>query len=407
MVTTLVWLTLGLVAFSYVGYPLVLAVWDGVREALDGLRFLGGGPERRGALAAPSTDWPRISLVFSAYDEEGCIRQKIENCLTLDYPPDRFEIVVGCDGCGDRTAEIARDAGGARVRVHELSPRSGKASVLTQLVPTTQGDVVVLTDANVLLERGALRALARRFRDPSVGAVVGRLRLMNPANREVKEGVYWLYETFLKYYEGKHGCVLGANGGLYAVRRLLFSPLAADTLTDDFVIPVRIAVRGWKVVFAPDAVALEDAAGDVDREFVRRARIGAGNWQALARIPDLLDPRVGFLFFAFVSHKLLRWVAPFLLATALAANVAAAAAPGAWGYRGLLAAQVAFYLLAIAGRVGRAGPLRAASHAYYFVAMNAALAVGLWRFVRGTQPATWRRTPRGSLSPHGAGAPFS
>jgi cellulose synthase/poly-beta-1,6-N-acetylglucosamine synthase-like glycosyltransferase len=255
--------------------------------------------------------------------------------------------------------------------------------------------VVVLTDANVMLERGALRALARRFHDPSVGAVVGRLRLVNPESLEVEEGVYWRYETFLKYYEGKHGTVLGANGGIYAIRRLLFSPLAADTITDDFVVPVRVAVRGWKVPFAPDAVAFEDAAGDVDREFGRRARIGAGNWQALARVPDLLDPRVGFLFFAFVSHKLLRWLAPFLLAVALAANAAVAVAPGAWGYRGLLGAQVAFYVLAFAGRVGSGGPLRrAAAIAHYFVAMNGALAVGLWRFVRGTQPATWQRTPR-------------
>jgi cellulose synthase/poly-beta-1,6-N-acetylglucosamine synthase-like glycosyltransferase len=395
MITTLLWLALGLVAFSYVGYPLVLAVWDGAREAREALRFLGGGGDRRAAPRGPGVEWPRLSLVFSAFDEEGCIRQKIENCLALDYPADRLEILVGCDGCGDRTAEIARAAGGARVRVHELSPRAGKASVLTRLVPAAQGDVVVLTDANVMLEPGALRALARRFLDPSVGAVVGRLRVRDAAGREVEEGFYWRYETFLKYHEGKHGCVLGANGGLYAIRRLLFSPLGADTLTDDFVVPVRIAVRGWKVSFAPDAVAFEDPAGGAGREFVRRARIGAGNWQALARVPDLLDPRTGFLFFAFVSHKLLRWLAPFLLAAALAANAAVAAAPGAWGYRGLLGAQVAFYALALAGRAGAGGPLRrAAAVAHYFVAMNAALAVGLWRFVRGTQPATWQRTPR-------------
>jgi cellulose synthase/poly-beta-1,6-N-acetylglucosamine synthase-like glycosyltransferase len=394
MITTLLWLALGLVAFSYLGYPLVLAAWESLREARAALRFLGGGPDRRAGAADPAA-WPRVSLVFSAFDEEACIRQKIENCLALDYPPDRLEIIVGCDGCGDRTADIARAIGGARVQVQELSPRSGKASVLTRLVPAAQGDIVVLTDANVVLERGALRALARRFRDPSVGAVVGRLRLINPESHEVEEGVYWRYETFLKYYEGKHGCVLGANGGIYAIRRLLFSPLGADTVTDDFVVPVRIAVRGWNVLFAPDALAFEQAAGDSAREFVRRARIGAGNWQALARIPDLLDPRTGFLFFAFVSHKLIRWMAPFLLAGALAANVATALAPGAWGYRTLLAAQVAFYALALAGRVRGEGPLgRTAAIAHYFVAMNAALAVGLWRFARGTQPAAWERTPR-------------
>jgi cellulose synthase/poly-beta-1,6-N-acetylglucosamine synthase-like glycosyltransferase len=396
MITTFLWLALGLVAFSYVGYPLLLAAWEAVREFRATLRLLGGGPDRRADAADGPAAWPRVSLVFSAFDEASCIRQKIENCLALDYPPDRLEIVVGCDGCSDRTAELARAAGGDRVQVHELSPRAGKASVLTRLVPAAQGDVVVLTDANVMLEPGALRALVRRFRDPAVGAVVGRLQLVNPDSHEVEEGVYWRYETLLKYYEGKHGCVLGANGGIYAIRRLLFSPLGADTVTDDFVIPARIAVRGWKVLFAPDAIALEDAAGDAGREFVRRARIGAGNWQALARVPDLLDPRTGFLFFAFVSHKLLRWMTPFLLAGALAASAAASVAPGAWGLRAVLAAQLAFYGLALAGRArGSGGTVRRlATIAHYFVAMNAALAVGLWRFVRGTQSAAWQRTPR-------------
>lgn len=393
------WLALGLVAFSYVGYPLVLAVWDGVREALAAVRFVAGGDDRRGRAAE---GWPSVTLLFSAFDEEAWIRRKIENCLALDYPPDRLEIVVGCDGCTDRTAQLAREVGGARVKVHALTPRAGKASVLSRLVPQARGDLVVLTDANVMLERGALRALSRRFREPGVGAVVGRLRLFNPTRREFEESLYWKYETAIKYYEGKHGCVLGANGGIYAIRRILFSPLPPDTIVDDFVIPVRIAARGWEVPFEPEAVAFEETTEDAGHEFGRRARIGAGNWQALARVPELLDPRTGFLCFAFVSHKLLRWAAPFLLAAAAVANGLLAASSGAWGYRALLLAQAAFYGLALAGRRGAAGlrgPLRRlASLAHYFVAMNAALAVGLWRFLRRSQRAAWQRTERAGPS---------
>jgi cellulose synthase/poly-beta-1,6-N-acetylglucosamine synthase-like glycosyltransferase len=222
-----------------------------------------------------------------------------------------------------------------------------------------------------------------------VGAVVGRLRLRT--RDEGGEGIYWAYETFLKYLEGKIGCVLGANGGIYAIRRILFPPLPPDTITDDFVIPLRIAVRGWKVPYEPTAVAHEDAPDDVHAEFARRARIGAGNWQALARLPDLLDPRAGFVSFAFVSHKLLRWATPFLLGFAFTASVLAAATPGAWGCRALLAVQLAFYTVAAAGERSGGAPGRAARH---FVAMNAALAVGLWRFLRGTQRAAWRRTAR-------------
>jgi cellulose synthase/poly-beta-1,6-N-acetylglucosamine synthase-like glycosyltransferase len=338
-----------------------------------------------------------VTLVVAAFDEESCIREKVANSLALDYPPDRLEIVIGCDGCTDRTAAVAREAGGMRVQVVELAPRSGKASVLARLVPAATGEIVVLTDANVMLDPGAVLALVRRFREPTVGAVVGRLRLQNPTNGEFEEGLYWKYETFLKYLEGKRGCVLGANGGLYAIRRILFGPLAADTITDDFVIPIRIAVRGWRVPFEPAAIAYEETTEDARKEFGRRSRIGAGNWQALARVPDVLDPRTGFVFFAFVSHKLLRWATPFLLAFTLLASVTLAAEPGAWGYRVMAVGQLGFYALAFAGRLGAAGPLRrAASFAHYFVSMNVALAVGFWRFVRGTQRPTWQRTARAS-----------
>ncbi len=385
----LLWVSLGLVAFTYVGYPLVLAALDAVREAAGGLRFLSGGPDRR----APGSDgpWPRLSVVLSAFDEEACIAEKIRNCLALDYPPDRLEILVGCDGCTDRTAALAREAGGGRVQVHELSPRSGKANVLSRVVPLASGDLVLLTDANTMLEPGAAKALARRFRDPSCGAAVGRLRLVDPEQGAIAESAYWKYETALKYWEGKSGCVIGANGGLYAIRRLLWSPLLPDTIVDDLVVPLRIAARGWRVRFEPDAVAVEEVASGAG-EFERRARIGAGDWQALTRSPDVLDPRNGFLFFAFVSHKLLRWATPLLLAAALLASLAAAAQPGAWGYRALFLAEVGFLALALAGRRGAGGRLGAIAH--HFVAMNAALAVGFWRFVRGTQRAAWDRTAR-------------
>jgi cellulose synthase/poly-beta-1,6-N-acetylglucosamine synthase-like glycosyltransferase len=388
------WIALGLVAFSYVAYPLVLAALGAVHDLRGALRFLAGGRDRR-ERAGPA-EWPRLTLVVAAFDEEGCIREKVLNCLALDYPPDKLEIVIGCDGCTDRTAAVARAAGGDRVRVVELSPRSGKAAVLARLVPAASGDVVVLTDANVTLEPGAVRALARRFRDPEVGAVVGRLRLHNPRDDRFEESIYWKYETFLKYLEGKLGCVLGANGGLYAIRRILFGPLAPDTIIEDFVVPVRIAVRGWRVPFEPAAIAHEETAEDAQKEFGRHARIGAGNWQSLARVPDVLDPRTGFVFFAFVAHKLLRWATPFLLAIALAASLALSVEPDAWLHRALALAQLAFYGLAFAGWQAAAGPhlRRAASAAHYFVAMNVALAVGLWRFVRGTQRATWQRTDR-------------
>jgi len=382
---------LGLVVYTYVGYAVVLAAWTGLRETLEGVQFVMGGPDRR--VRRREDRWPTLTVVFAAHDEESCIRQKIENCLALDYPPDRLEVLVGCDGCTDRTAELARASGDARVTVAEAA-RCGKATVLSRLVPRAKGDVVLLTDANVMLDKGAAKALARRFHDPSVGAVVGRLRLYNRVKRDYEESLYWKYETVLKYYEGKQGCVLGANGGLYAVRRLLFQPLRETTITDDFVVPIRIAARGWKIPFEAEAVAYEETTEDLDCEFGRRARIGAGNWQSLALVPDVLDPRTGFLHFAFLSHKLFRWLAPLFLLVALLLSFPLAARGGVLA-TALLAAQLACYGLAVAGRLGVGGPLRRpASAAWYFVSMNAALAVGFWRFVRGTQRAAWERTDR-------------
>jgi len=278
----------------------------------------------------------------------------------------------------------------------ELSPRRGKASVLSRVVPRARGSVIVLTDANTIFDRGAAKALARHFHDASVGAVVGRLRLFNRVRRDYEESLYWKYETALKWLEGKQGCVLGANGGIYAVRRLLFHPLRESTIADDLVVPLRIAVRGWRIPYEPGAVAYEETTEDVGREFDRRARIAAGNWQAIALVPGVLDPRAGFLHFAFVSHKLLRWLAPLCLSGALVLS-AVLAARGSVGQTVLLALQLAFYALALAGWREVRGPLRrAASGAWYFASMHAALAVGMWRFVRGTQDAAWRRTERRS-----------
>ncbi len=272
----------------------------------------------------------------------------------------------------------------------------GKASVLSRVVPRARGDVILLTDANVMIDRGAAKALARHFQDPAIGAVVGRLRLYNRVKRDYEESLYWKYETALKYFEGKLGCVLGANGGLYAVRRVLFPQLRDSTIVDDFVVPIRLAARGWRIPFEPEAVGHEETTEDVEREFSRRARIGAGNWQSLALVPEVLHPRTGFLSFAFFSHKLLRWLAPFLLALGFVLSLVAAL-QGGRGALVLFTLQVAFYALAVAGRAGARGPLRrASSMAWYFVSMNAALAVGMWRFARGKQRAAWDRTERGA-----------
>jgi cellulose synthase/poly-beta-1,6-N-acetylglucosamine synthase-like glycosyltransferase len=221
------------------------------------------------------------------------------------------------------------------------------------------------------------------------------LVLFNPTRPSYEESAYWRYESALKALEGHHGAVLGANGGLYAIRKAFFRPLHASTVVDDFVLPMRLLLQGRRVAFEPSALAFEETTEDYSREFARRARIAAGNFQSLKWLWPLLSPRRGFVAYAFWSHKVLRWVAPFLLLAAFWAN-AFLWERGGGLYRFTFLAQGAFYALALLGRVGwlPRALQRAASMANYFVSMNLALATGFWRFLRNSQSAAWERTSR-------------
>lgn len=391
MVEAVYWVAALLLVHTYLLYPLTLFTLEGVAQVARNVRLLRTGQgERRPSL--PDEALPRVSLVVAAYNEAACIGEKLRNSLALDYPAERLEVLVGSDGSTDGTEELVRQCTDRRVRLW-AGPRGGKVSVLNHCIPQAQGDIVVLTDANTQLDPQALRWLVRHFQDPEVGAVCGQLRLYNPTRADYEESAYWAYESLLKLYEGKHGVVMGANGALYAIRRQLFTALPPDTIVDDFVIPLRLLEQGYKVIYEPLALAREETTEDYGREFGRRARIAAGNFQSLRLVPGLLSPRAGLAAFAFWSHKLLRWCAPALMALALVANLFLL---GSGLYRLTLALQLLFYALAYAGRAGllRGPARRVASAAWYFVAMNAAIAVGFWRFLRHAQSAAWERTAR-------------
>jgi cellulose synthase/poly-beta-1,6-N-acetylglucosamine synthase-like glycosyltransferase len=381
MATLAFWAAAVLLVQTYVLYPGWLWLLD----------RLGRGRGREPGQPEP-TWWPTVTLVVAAHDEASCIAEKLENSLALDYPPDRFEVVIGSDGSTDGTDAIVQAHPDPRVRL-SAAPRAGKTSVLNRCIPQARGELVVLSDANTRIDPRALKALVRHFQDPAVGAVCGRLQLYNPRRAEFEESAYWRYESWLKAMEGRQGAVVGANGGLYAIRRVHYRPLPPSTIVDDFVIALRLLEQGQRVLYEPEALAWEETTEDDAREFGRRVRIAAGNFQSLGLVPGLLSPLRGFPAFAFWSHKVLRWVAPGLMAVAFLANLALLGHPL---YRATMAAQLAFYLLASLGRTGL-GPValrRLAGLAFYFVAMNLALVVGFWRFVRHAQAAAWERTAR-------------
>jgi cellulose synthase/poly-beta-1,6-N-acetylglucosamine synthase-like glycosyltransferase len=376
------WASAALVVYAYAVYPIL------VRLLARAFGRVVEPPE------LVDDDMPTVSLVLAAFNEEAVIEDRLRNALAMEYPAEKWEVIVGSDGSEDRTGEIVGGFADRGVRLLAFAQNRGKASVLNSAVAEARGEIVLMSDANTHIDPAAARKLVRWFRDPRVGSVVGRLVLVDPRTGRNVDGLYWKYETFLKRCEGRLGALLGANGAIYAIRKDKYEPIPPGTIVDDFVIPLLAKLRtGCTIVYDPEAVATEETAPDVGSEFHRRARIGAGGYQSIGMLWGLLDPRLGWVAFAFLSHKILRWLCPFFLVGAFVSNVLLLHRPS---YRPWLLAQVAFYATACAMALvpGRGGWLRPLRLTTMFTGMNMALLVGFWRWLQGTQKGTWTPTAR-------------
>ena len=390
MLAILFWLAVGCILHTYVLYPLLLIVLDAVGQARSAWSYLSGNERRR---PPAQLGLPSVSVLIAAYNEADCIGPRIENLLEQDYPADKLEILIGSDASSDETDGIVQRYAARGVKLSR-GERCGKAGVLSRLVGLARGDVLVMTDANTEFERDAIRRLVQPLREETVGLVCGRLRLHSPLGAPVAESAYWKLESLLKLYESRRGCVMGANGGIYAVRKELFAPLPAGTVVDDFVAALRVLEAGSEVRYEPEAVAHEEAAPDHSGEYRRRVRIAAGCFRALSQYRNLMAPRHGFTAFALWSHKILRWFVPHAMVVALVANLFLA--HGGRFYALALLVQCAAYALAAVALLGMSPRrLRAvADAAAHFVEMNAALLVGFVKYSRGAQGQTWTRTDR-------------
>ena len=375
---TLLWFSIALLAYTYVGYPLLVRLWAGMKSQ------------------QVITGWmmPRLTLVVVAYNESRRIRQRLENFLDLDYPWDHLEVIVACDGCADDTAEQARAYHSTYVRVVEFKKRRGKSAVLNDVMKLAKSEIVVLADARQRFETGALRALASRFADPQVGAVSGELVLLDgDSHSEVGKGVdfYWRYEKFMRLYEGQIDSTVGVTGAIYALRKQLFRPIPEALILDDVLIPMQVVQQGYRVLFEPRARAYDWVVPTAQQEFTRKLRTIAGNFQLFFLRPWLLSPFHNRLWVQTVSHKLFRLLSPLMLALAFLANLALAGEPA---YRSLLGAQMLFYGAALLGYL-----TRHASHKpfflnipYAFCLLNWATVIALVDLLRGRQQVTWKRT---------------
>jgi len=372
----------GAILYTYVLYPLLVTV----------LSHLFPRPPLCDAAFTPS-----VSMIVAAYNEAAVIDEKIQNCLNLDYRRDRIEFLVGSDGSTDGTDDQLSTCRDDRVRPFLFPERRGKTRVLNAIVPDARGEVLVFSDANTMYQPDAVRRLVSHLADPDVGGVCGRLRLMKPADAagDSGEGLYWRYENAIKRAEGALDTVVGANGAIYAIRRPLFRPLPTrSAVMDDFLIPLSVVEQGKRVTYEPNALATENASPSVAAEFGRKLRIAAANFNGLPHVVGLLNPLRGFVAWALWSHKVLRWLVPFLAFGAFVAN--ARLLGGGWPFAALFGAQLIIYAAALGGfladrYLGGAGPL---VPFMYFGMVNLALVAGLWRSLTGSQPAAWRRVER-------------
>lgn len=370
-----------LLAYTYVGYFLLLGVLGPIVRAV----------RRPRAADCADASLPSVSMVLSLHNEEKHIAHRIDNFEKLAYPPEKLELMLGDDCSSDRTREIIRDrmARNPRIRFFPFDTHQGKTAVINQLVPQARGEVIAFTDANTFYAAEALRAMARHFANPRVGAVCGRLVLSNESGLNTDDQ-YWQFETMIKMRENDLGVVLGANGGIYALRKSLFDPLQSNVIQiDDFIWPVRVYEKEHHAVYEPTAVATEESSPHVEAEFRRKVRIGTGAYRGLIECWRLLLPWRGWISFTFWSHKVLRWFAPFLLIVLLVSNAFLLDRPV---YRILFYLQVALYGSALVGWLFSRQKhvfARLFRVPYYFLGSNLALLVGFFKCVTGLQKATW------------------
>lgn len=381
----LVWTTVSLVFYSYVGYPLLLGCLVSLRK--------GDSPTARGLENRPPEDYPFVSLIVAAYKEESVILERLQNAVQMDYPADRYEVLIGCDGHEDTTGELVNIFNDSRIRLCQYPQRRGKPSVLNDTVPQARGSILAFSDANTFWEPAALKRIVRHFEDDAVGGVCGQLRLTDPFTGENVDGMYWKYENVIKRWEGRIGALLGVNGAIYAIRRDLWEPIPDNSIVDDFLIGMRIHLKGRQLLFDETAIANEESAPTMNAEFHRRARIGAGGFQSLCWLKQLLSPKYGAVAFAFWSHKVLRWVCPLFLALAFIGNLGLRSIPL---YQVTMIMQCLFYSVAIVGRhlPGSNLGVRLTRLTTMFTEMNLALSVGFWRWVSNRQSGAWKRTAR-------------
>ncbi len=349
--------------------------------------------------------FPTVSFIVAAFNEEDCIEKKVINSLQQRYPSDRIEFIFITDGSTDRTADIIgqyRD-----IRVMHSPDRKGKSAALNRAVAAASNDILIFSDANTILNDLATRNITRHYFEARVGGVAGEKKVLSGTEGNdvgAGEGLYWKYESYLKKLDSDFYSVVGAAGELFSLRRNLFEPVSHDVILDDFIISMKVAEKGYRIVYEPEAYAMELPSFSMQDEQKRKVRIAAGGFQAIGMLRSLLrfwkQPALSFLY---ISHRLLRWtLSPLCLILAFVSNAVLLFETDSFFFRMLFAAQLAFYgMAAFAAYLPKENKLmKVFKLPYYFVFMNLSVIQGFFRYLRGKQPATWEKARRMQASLH-------
>jgi cellulose synthase/poly-beta-1,6-N-acetylglucosamine synthase-like glycosyltransferase len=374
----LFWLSLSLIVYTYIGFPLLIV--------LRGLLW------RKDYKKQEFSALPSVSVVISAYNEAQTIAEKLDNLLSLDYPRELLDIVIASDGSTDGTDAIVEKYRERGVNLLML-PHQGKAFALNEAVASSRGDVLVFSDANSIYRTDAIRSLVRPFVDPEVGGVAGNQIYLKKVSGESSgdgERAYWGFDRMLKEFQSRAGNTLAATGAIYAIRRSLFRPIP-EGVSDDLVTSTGVIAQGYRLVFAADAVAYEPVSATERVEFKRKVRVTVRSLRALMRIRSLLNPFVyGFYAFQLFSHKVLRYLVFVPLLTLVFIS------PFLWDsgllYQLAITAEAGFYILALLGLMlngTRSGRLKLFTIPFYFCMVNAAVLVAAIQVLRGHQIKHW------------------
>ena len=393
MVTALIilfWVLVGTVVYTYVAYPLLIAV----------IARLKRGKEQPQLPA----ELPHVTLFVTAFNEEQFVDEKIKNTHAIDYPSDKLHIMWVTDGSDDNTNNLL--AKYTDVKVLFEPERRGKVHAMKRGLQFVDTEIVVFTDANTMLSAESVKEMVRLFENPEVGCVAGEKRISRDSRENAAssgEGVYWRYESWIKHNDAIAGSAIGAAGELFAMRRSLYQPISDNTLLDDFVISLRIALTGYKIGYSPRACAIERPSANIGEEMKRKVRIAAGSIQTMLRLGGLFNFfRHPMLSFQYVSHKVVRWIAvPLAMVLLIPVNIGLCVLNGfsiSNIYSIMLILQALFYTFVFFGFALQNKKLSVSwiYIPYYFYLANKAMWIGFWRFCRDKQSVNWERAKRAS-----------